>query len=47
MPLMQGRGAMLAFWDDVLPPIDEDMLTSNARTVAAAMARGGGESLVG
>ena len=44
--MMQGRGPMLAFWDDVLPPIDEDMLAANARTVAAAMSAGGGEALV-
>lgn len=45
--MMQGRGAMLAFWDDVLPPVPDEMLAANARTVAAAMAAGGGEALVG
>lgn len=45
--MMQGRGAMLAFWADVLPPLPDDLLAANARTVAAAMAEGGGESLVG
>lgn len=45
--MMQGRGAMLAFWDDVLPPLPEDMVASNARAVAAAMAKGGGESMIG
>ncbi len=45
--MMQGRGPMLAFWDDVLPPIDDAMLATNARTVAAALAEGGGEALVG
>ncbi|UYM04404.1 hypothetical protein [Solicola gregarius] len=44
--MMQGRGPMLAFWDDVLPPIDDEMLAANARTVASALAEGGGESLV-
>jgi len=44
--MMQGRGAMLAFWDDVLPPLDHDMLTANARTVAAAMSSGGGQALI-
>ena len=44
--MMQGRGPMLAFWDDVLPPVDDAMLAANARTVAAAMAEGGGEALV-
>jgi diadenosine tetraphosphate (Ap4A) HIT family hydrolase len=45
--MMQGRGPMLAFWDDVLPPLEEDMVRSNAQAVARAMAAGGGESLVG
>lgn len=45
--MMQGRGPMLAFWDDVLPPIDDAMLAGNARTVAATLAEGGGEALVG
>ena len=44
--MMQGRGAMLAFWDDVLPPVDPVLLAANARSVAAAMAEGGGQALV-
>src|SRR5699024_304042 len=45
--MMQGRGPMLAFWDDVLPPLPDEMLAANARTVAGALAEGGGESLAG
>ena len=44
--MMQGRGAMLAFWDDVLPPTDPDLLARNARQVAQALAREGGEALI-
>lgn len=44
--MMQGRGPMLAFWDDVLPPVPGGLLAANARTVAAAMASGGGEASV-
>ena len=44
--MMQGRGAMLAFWDDVLPRVDADLLAAHRRQVAAAMAEGGGTSLL-
>ena len=44
--MMQGRGAMLAFWDDVLPPLPEDLQREHLRVVATAMAEGGGEALV-
>jgi hypothetical protein len=44
--MMQGRGAMLAFWDDVLPRVDADLLATHRRQVAAAMAEGGGTSLL-
>lgn len=44
--MMQGRGYMLAVWDDVLPPTDPELLAENRRRVAAAMAEGGGEALV-
>jgi hypothetical protein len=27
--MMQGRGAMLAFWDDVLPRVDADLLAAH------------------
>ena len=44
--MMQGRGAMLAFWDDVLPPTEPDLIAANRRQVALAMAAGGGQSLL-
>jgi hypothetical protein len=44
--MMQGRGPMLAFWDDVLPPVDAGLLAEHARQVAGALAARGGESLV-
>jgi hypothetical protein len=44
--MMQGRGPMLAFWDDVLPDLEPDLFATNARAVAAAMAIGGGDKLV-
>jgi hypothetical protein len=44
--MMQGRGAMLAFWDDVLPPLPDDLQHEHLRVVATAMAEGGGEALV-
>lgn len=44
--MMQGRGAMLAFWDDVLPALEPEMLAANARAVAMAMAKDGGDKLV-
>ncbi len=44
--MMQGRGPMLAFWDDVLPPTDPDLLAANARQVAAALAAQGGTALL-
>ena len=44
--MMQGRGAMLAFWDDVLPRVDADLFVENRRKVAAALLEGGGTSLL-
>jgi hypothetical protein len=44
--MMQGRGAMLAFWDDVLPPTDPELVATNRKLVAQMMAEGGGESLL-
>ena len=44
--MMQGRGAMLAFWDDVLPRVDADLFVENRRRVAAALVEGGGTSLL-
>ena len=42
--MMQGRGPMLAFWDDVLPRLPEDLQREHLRVVATAMAEGGGEA---
>ncbi len=44
--MMQGRGWMLAVWDDVLPKLDAGLLRAHHRQVAEAMASGGGEALV-
>ncbi len=41
--MMQLRGAMIAAWNDMLAPIPEAEFAANMRTVAAAMAAGGGE----
>ncbi|MGI8614878.1 MAG: hypothetical protein ACR2KL_13195 [Nocardioidaceae bacterium] len=43
--MMQMRGAMLAVWDDLLPPIPDELLATNLRTVASAMATEGGEAV--
>jgi hypothetical protein len=43
--MMQLRGAMIAAWNDMLPPIPDDEFAANMRTVAAAMAEGGGEAI--
>ena len=40
--MMQGRGAMLAFWDDVLPPMSDAMMAEHLRIVAESLAEGGG-----
>lgn len=42
--MMQGRGAMLAFWNDVLPAMPEAMATEHLRIVAESLAAGGGEA---
>ena len=42
--MMQGRGAMLAFWDDVLPPLPDDLLQEHLRIVAESLAAGGGRA---
>lgn len=44
--MMQARGYMLPVWDDVLPPVDPDLLADNRRKVAEALAVGGGDSLL-
>lgn len=41
--MMQGRGAALAFWDDVLPPLPQEMADEHTRIVAESLAAGGGE----
>ena len=43
--MMQLRGAMIAAWNDMLPPIPDEEFAANMRTVAAAMAEGGGEAV--
>jgi len=42
--MMQGRGAMLAFWDDVLPDMSEEMKAGHLDIVARSLAAGGGEA---
>lgn len=42
--MMQGRGAMLAFWDDVLPDMPEELVRDHLRIVAEALAADGGEA---
>jgi diadenosine tetraphosphate (Ap4A) HIT family hydrolase len=44
--MMQGRGPMLAFWDDVLPPVDPDLIARSSREVARALAAVSGQSLL-
>jgi hypothetical protein len=45
--MMQGRGAMLAFWDDVLPHMPADLQATHLRIVAEALAVDGGEAFPG
>ena len=40
--MMQGRGAMLAFWDDVLPEMPPELQDEHLRIVAESLAAGGG-----
>ena len=40
--MMQGRGAMLAFWDDVLPAMPDEMVADHLRVVAESLATDGG-----
>ena len=40
--MMQGRGPMLAFWDDVLPEMPHEMQDMHLQIVAEALAAGGG-----
>ena len=43
--MMQLRGAQIAAWDDMLPPLPDEELAANMRTVAAALAEDGGEAV--
>jgi hypothetical protein len=40
--MMQGRGAMLAFWDDVLPEMPTELQRQHLEIVAESLAAGGG-----
>lgn len=40
--MMQGRGAMLAFWDDALPAMPDELRDEHVRIVAESLAAGGG-----
>lgn len=42
--MMQGRGAVLAYWDGILPPMPQEMSEEHLRIVAEALAAGGGEA---
>jgi diadenosine tetraphosphate (Ap4A) HIT family hydrolase len=44
--MMQLRGALLAVWDDLLPPVPQDEWDRNRSTVAAAVSTEGGELLI-
>jgi diadenosine tetraphosphate (Ap4A) HIT family hydrolase len=44
--MWQLRGAMLAVWDDLLPPVPQAEWNRNRRTVARALAEDGGRALV-
>lgn len=40
--MMQGRGAMLAFWNDLLPTVPDELAAEHLRIVAEELAAGGG-----
>jgi hypothetical protein len=42
--MMQGRGAVLALWDDVLPAMPDQMVRDHLAVVAEALASGGGRA---
>lgn len=42
--MMQGRGPMLSFWDDLLPDMPAEMKADHLRIVAEALAAGGGKA---
>ncbi len=45
--MMQGRGAMLAFWDDVLPAMPQELVSDHLRIVAEMLAADGGTAFPG
>ncbi len=45
--MMQGRGAMLAFWDDVLPAMPQELVSDHLRIVAESLAADGGTAFPG
>ena len=42
--MMQGRGAMLAFWNDVLPTMPDELAREHLRIVAESLAERGGQA---
>lgn len=40
--MMQGRGALLQYWDGILPAMSEEMMNEYLEIVATALAKGGG-----
>jgi diadenosine tetraphosphate (Ap4A) HIT family hydrolase len=44
--MSQLRSSFAAIWDDILPPVPEDVWRGNLAVVAGALARGGGRSHV-
>lgn len=42
--MMQGRGAMLAFWNDLLRAMPDELAAEHLRIVAESLAAGGGEA---
>lgn len=42
--MMQLRGAMIAAWDDMLPPVPDDEMAANLATLARALAGAGGSA---
>jgi hypothetical protein len=45
--MMQGRGTMLAFWNDLLPTMPADLAAEHLRIVAEALSAAGGEAISG
>lgn len=40
--MMQGRGALLQYWDGILPAMPQEMMNEYIEIVATALAQGGG-----